>query len=76
MRMPKPISEYEIDWERTRSDLDDRGFALIADVLPKKSCEEIAAYYADDRCFRARIEMSRYAFGQGEYKYFKYPLPG
>ncbi len=26
--------------------------------------------------FRSRIEMSRYSFGQGEYKYFNYPLPG
>jgi uncharacterized protein len=76
MRMPGPIREYEIDWERTRSQLDDRGFALISGVLPKKSCEEIAAYYADDHRFRSRIEMSRYAFGRGEYKYFNYPLPG
>ena len=58
MRMPKPISEYEIDWERARSHLDDRGFALIPAVLPKKSCEEIAAYYADDAMLLARVSIN------------------
>jgi hypothetical protein len=73
--MPVPIREHEIDWGSARSQLDDRGFALIPGVLTEKTCEEIAAYYADDHRFRARIEMSRYSFGQGEYKYFNYPLP-
>ncbi len=71
-----PIRESAIDWEGVRSHLDERGFALIRGVFSKPTCEEIAGYYADDRYFRSRIEMSRYAFGQGEYKYFKYPLPG
>ena len=69
------MRERETDWERVRSHLDDRGFALIPGVLSKQTCEEISGYYADDRYFRSRIEMSRYSFGQGEYKYFNYPLP-
>jgi len=76
MKIPEPIHEHKIDWERARSYLDERGFVLICGVLTKKSCEEIAAYYADDHRFRSRIEMARYSFGQGEYKYFNYPLPG
>lgn len=75
MSTAEPIRPREIDWEQARSHLDERGFALIPGVLSKPICEEIAGYYADDRYFRSRIEMSRYAFGQGEYKYFKYPLP-
>jgi uncharacterized protein len=75
MSIPEPICEHEIDWERARSHLDQRGFALIPGVLAKKNCEEIAGYYADENRFRSRIEMSRYAFGRGEYKYFNYPLP-
>ena len=75
MRIPAPIREREIDWGSARSQIDERGFALIPSVLTKKTCEEITAYYADDQCFRSRIEMSRYSFGQGEYKYFNYPLP-
>ena len=75
MRTVEPIYDHEIDWEQVRVRLDERGFALIPGVLAKKTCEEIAAYYADDQRFRSRIEMSRHAFGQGEYKYFNYPLP-
>ena len=64
-----------IDWERALAQLDERGFALLDDVLDKKNCEALAAGYDDDGQFRSRIDMTRYAFGRGEYKYFKYPLP-
>jgi hypothetical protein len=75
MSVAEPIRAHEIDWQRARSHLDERGFALVPGVLAKKTCEEIAGYYADEQRFRSRIEMSRYSFGQGEYKYFNYPLP-
>jgi uncharacterized protein len=75
MGTPESFSEHGIDWERIRSQLDERGFTIMPGVLVKKSCDEIAAFYSDDHRFRSRIEMSRYAFGQGEYKYFDYPLP-
>lgn len=65
----------EIDWPRACAQLDDCGFAWIPGVLERKSCEEITACYGDDRRFRSRIEMARYTFGRGEYKYFNYPLP-
>src|ERR1044072_5888976 len=67
--------EHKIDWERVRSHLYEPGFALIPVVLAKTRCDEIAGYYADDARFRSRIEMARYSFGRGEYKYFTYPLP-
>lgn len=59
----------------TLSHLDDHGFAVIPAILTDKTCKEIVAAYADDQKFRSRIEMERYAFGKGEYKYFAYPLP-
>jgi len=62
-------------WEAARGQLDERGFALIPAVLSPEACDEIAGYYDDDRRFRSRVEMARYAFGRGEYKYFAYPLP-
>ena len=75
VRISTPMGEHKIDWERACAHLDDRGFALIPAVLTKKICDEIAGYYGDEHRFRSRIEMSRYSFGRGEYKYFKYPLP-
>src|ERR1043165_7753665 len=62
-------------WEAALGQLDERGFALIPAVLSPETCDEIAGYYDNDRRFRSRIEMARYAFGRGEYKYFAYPLP-
>jgi uncharacterized protein len=64
-----------IDWNKVLSQLDERGFAFLTDALPKKTCEAIAADYNDAEQFRSRIDMARYNFGRGEYKYFKYPLP-
>ena len=75
MNAPAPTPERAIDWGRACALLDERGFALVPGLLAKNICEEIAAYYADEHRFRSRIEMSRYSFGQGEYKYFNYPLP-
>ncbi|HSE91233.1 MAG TPA: 2OG-Fe(II) oxygenase [Candidatus Binatia bacterium] len=75
MRTTEPFAEQEIDWEQARSQLDERGFAIVPGVLTEQTCDEISAFYSDDHRFRTRIEMSRYSFGQGEYKYFKYPLP-
>jgi hypothetical protein len=63
------------DWERALAQLDERGFALLTGILAKKDCDAIVAGYDDDGQFRSRIDMSRYAFGRGEYKYFNYPLP-
>jgi hypothetical protein len=75
MSATEPLQERVIDWQRARCHLDERGFALVSGVLAKKTCDEIAGYYADEQRFRSRIEMSRYAFGRGEYKYFNDPLP-
>ena len=62
-------------WEDTRAQLDERGYALMRSALGRQTCEELASYYDDEQRFRSRIDMARYKFGQGEYKYFAYPLP-
>jgi uncharacterized protein len=74
-KIPRPDGRLEIDWDQALLQLDERGFVLLPGVLARETCEAIAASYTDDGQFRSRIEMSRYAFGRGEYKYFKYPLP-
>ena len=62
-------------WKDVRAQLDERGYALLRSVLGQQQCEEVAGYYDDEQRFRSRIDMARYNFGQGEYKYFGYPLP-
>lgn len=63
------------DWPRVEQDLDAQGFARMPELLPRETCEAIAALYDKDAGFRSRIVMARHGFGKGEYKYFSYPLP-
>ncbi len=56
--------------------LRERGFAPTGPVLSRVQCEEIAGWYEREELFRSRVVMARHGFGQGEYKYFGYPLPG
>lgn len=63
-------------WPAISRALHDKGFVIVREVLNKKECDAlIAAYHADD-VYRKTINMERYRFGRGEYKYFQYPLPG
>ena len=65
-----------IDWPRVGADLDAQGAAIIAHLLTADECKQLAALYRDDeRTFRSRVVMARHGFGQGEYRYFRYPLP-
>jgi uncharacterized protein len=64
-----------IDWDATAVDLDARGSAVIAELISAHDCTTLASLYSRDELFRSRVVMSRHGFGQGEYKYFAYPLP-
>ena len=65
-----------LDWARIAGDLDAQGYATTAAALLTPSqCDALVAAYAHDRLFCSRIIMARHGFGQGEYKYFAYPLP-
>ena len=63
------------DWAQIADTLDTDGFACLEKLLTPRACQRIAAYYEDDDRFRSHIHMARHGFGQGEYKYFAYPLP-
>jgi uncharacterized protein len=63
------------DWERVRGDLDEQGAAFIGPLLTPDEAAGIAGLYDDDTRFRATIDMARYRFGQGQYRYFAEPFP-
>jgi hypothetical protein len=65
----------ELDWKAVEASLSQRGYAQTAPVLTPKECDAMVALYSKDEYFRSRIEMRRFRFGEGEYKYFQYPLP-
>jgi uncharacterized protein len=65
----------QIDWDRMASDLAEDGSAVTQRLLTPEECEGLTALYAQPDHFRSRVVMARYAFGKGEYQYFRYPLP-
>ncbi len=64
-----------LDWKRIASELDARGWALTGPVLDADDCSALAELYEQEAGFRSRVVMARHGFGQGEYRYFSYPLP-
>jgi uncharacterized protein len=72
---PAAVRVDAFDWRRIEENLDERGNALLPGILSPAECRTIAELYADDSIFRSRVVMGRHGFGQGEYKYFSYPLP-
>jgi uncharacterized protein len=64
-------------WTGVESDLDREGVAVLRGLLTEDECRALAVLYDLDRegTFRNRVVMARHGFGQGEYKYFDYPLP-
>jgi hypothetical protein len=65
----------EISWPEIKISLNEKGFALVPKVLSKEHCENLVSLYPKQEHYRSVINMQRYRFGQGEYKYFSYPLP-
>jgi hypothetical protein len=64
-----------LDWAALATELDDLGSALTEPLLSPSECREIASWFVDDRLFRSTIDMARYRFGSGRYRYFANPIP-
>ncbi len=64
-----------IDFSKYLANLDHDGYVVLPKILSDLQCDELAATYDEGINFRSVINMKRYQFGSGEYKYFKYPLP-
>jgi hypothetical protein len=65
----------DLNWQAVSNDLDAKGYATIENLLQADHCEYLSQMYADKNRYRSVINMQRYRFGIGEYKYFNYPLP-
>lgn len=64
------------DWTRAAEDLDAHGNAILPAMLTPAQCDVLSNAYDQDNRYRSRVVMARHGFGRGEYKYFRYPLPG
>jgi hypothetical protein len=73
--MDIPDRVAALDWKGIEASLWEWGYARTPPVLTPGECAELIGLYADDSRFRSRIDMVRYRFGVGDYKYFAHPLP-
>ena len=64
-----------LDWDRITSEIDQRGWATTGQLLTADERQALIGGYRQDELFRSTVVMSRHGFGQGEYRYFAYPLP-
>jgi hypothetical protein len=64
-----------LDWPTIEDQLIDQGYAIIEKVLEETQCELLKAGYLKEDNYRKTVNMQRYRFGRGEYKYYSYPVP-
>ncbi len=63
------------DWQRVTEQLDADGVAVIPRLFSTAQCAEAAAWWDEPTRFRSTVDMARYRFGSGEYRYLAAPLP-
>ncbi len=63
------------DWPVLVAELDAYGCAPTPRLLTPSECRSISGLYDDVDRFRSTIDMARYRFGSGQYRYFAHPLP-
>ncbi|HEV7979444.1 2OG-Fe(II) oxygenase [Amycolatopsis sp.] len=64
-----------MDWAKATEEVNEYGCAALGPVLAPADCREIAELYDDVARFRSTIDMARYRFGSGQYRYFARPFP-
>src|SRR4029078_1259217 len=65
----------DLDWTAMERALWEHGYAKTPAVLTPDEGAELVAMYGGEARFRSTVDMARYRFGVGEYKYFAAPLP-
>jgi uncharacterized protein len=63
------------NWDALTEEVNAFGCALTDRILKPAECAAIAALYDEVGLFRSTIDMARYRFGSGQYRYFDAPLP-
>jgi hypothetical protein len=63
------------DWSTLTREMNDYGCALTGPIVSPEDCARLAALYDEPAHFRSTINMERYRFGRGEYRYFARPFP-
>ena len=64
-----------VPWASVDAVLGEYGVGRLGRILTPKECAALSALYHEGAPFRSRVVIARHGFGNGEYKYFAYPLP-
>lgn len=64
-----------LQWSSIAESLNEKGYAVIPQFFTPDQCDAVANLYNVPSLYRKTVVMERHRFGQGEYKYFAYPLP-
>ena len=64
-----------LEKQKVETSLHEKGFGIVPGVLCAPQCKELIEAYDTPLGYRKTVDMQRYRFGLGEYKYFEYPLP-
>ena len=64
------------DWSAISAEIAALGFAVTPPLLSGADATRLIRLYGHDDAFRSTIDMGRYRFGEGEYRYLAHPLPG
>jgi hypothetical protein len=64
-----------LPWQELTEEIDEYGCAQTGPLLTPGECAEFTAMWDDLGRFRSTIDMARYRFGHGTYRYFADPVP-
>ncbi|BDT99128.1 2OG-Fe(II) oxygenase [Nocardia sputorum] len=62
-------------WQALLEEVDAHGCAATGPILTPGECAEFTALWDDRTRFRSTVDMARYRFGEGTYRYFADPVP-
>lgn len=65
----------QLDWDEISQHIHEHGFVCLKNFLTAQQCDVVKDNYHHPALYRKTVNMQRYRFGLGEYKYFTYPLP-
>ncbi|HEY9263426.1 MAG TPA: 2OG-Fe(II) oxygenase [Mycobacterium sp.] len=63
------------DWPAITAELNECGGALLPQLLTPNEAQRIRDLFDRDELFRSTVDMNRYRFGEGVYRYFNTPYP-
>lgn len=73
---PAPQARVDgLDWAGLIEEVNAFGCAQTEQLLSPGECTSIGELYDEVERFRSTIDMGRYRFGSGQYRYFAHPFP-